>query len=641
MSTMEFFARRRAALLARWFCLALGAGFGPATALAAEAAPGADVISQRTTAEGADIELRVTPLRDGDAPPSREREVLVEFEITDAASGSPLRGLLPAAWMDLQVSGTAVMACKEKVESSLGGMLAYRPMADLNAWFILTLNENSSISVLDPLIDLNVTKMRALVELDSPGADWVLTEDLKSLFVTLPLSDQVAVVDTVGWEVAKTIAAGPRPGRAVLQPDERYLWVGNDAGEEGEGGVTVIDTATGEVAARLRTGDGRHDIAVSEDDRFAAVTNSADGYVSIIDVQELRERKQIATGERPLSIDYSAHADAFYVADPLEGEIAAIDAESLEVRARMAVPPGLGLLRISPDGRWGFALNREHNLVHIFDTAVDQVVHEVEVGPEPDHVTFTELYAYVRARGSDKISLIGLSELGQVGTPPVVDVPGGQGLPGQGLPAMASPIAPTPEENSVLVANPDDEMVYYYMEGMGAPMGSFRNYRRRARAVIALDRGLNETAPGVYATTAQLPTHGQYDVAFLLDAPLIVHCFDIAVPPSPGYAEAAAADQPPHLEYLVDDREAPVGQDLNLRFKLTGAGEGPAVQALTVLAPGTWHKQTDARPLGEDLYEVPVSLPREGVYYVYVEVPSLGLTYKDLPHLILYGRKPS
>jgi hypothetical protein len=188
-------------------------------------------------------------------------------------------------------------------------------------------------------------------------------------------------------------------------------------------------------------------------------------------------------------------------------------------------------------------------------------------------------------------------------------------------------------------------MVYYYMEGMGAPMGSFRNYRRRARAVLALDRGLNETAPGVYATTAQLPTHGQYDVAFLLDAPLIVHCFDIAVPPSPGFAEVAA-NEPARLEYLVDDRQAPVGRDLNLRFKLTvdpaeGAGQDLGVHTLTVLAPGTWHKRIDARPVGEDVYEVPVSLPRAGVYYVYVEVPSLGITYKDLPHLILYGRKPS
>ena len=30
----------------------------------------------------------------------------------------------------------------------------------------------------------------------------------------------------------------------------------------------------------------------------------------------------------------------------------------------------------------------------------------------------------------------------------------------------------------MIVANPADKMIYYYTEGMAAPMGSFQNYRR-------------------------------------------------------------------------------------------------------------------------------------------------------------------
>ena len=44
--------------------------------------------------------------------------------------------------------------------------------------------------------------------------------------------------------------------------------------------------------------------------------------------------------------------------------------------------------------------------------------------------------------------------------------------------SLADVIVPAPEGDSVLVANPADRVIYYYSEGMAAPMGSFQNYRR-------------------------------------------------------------------------------------------------------------------------------------------------------------------
>jgi hypothetical protein len=45
----------------------------------------------------------------------------------------------------------------------------------------------------------------------------------------MPLVNQVAVVDTSTWKVVANIDTGMKPARVRLQPDERYLWVGNDA----------------------------------------------------------------------------------------------------------------------------------------------------------------------------------------------------------------------------------------------------------------------------------------------------------------------------------------------------------------------------------------------------------------------------
>ncbi len=66
----------------------------------------------------------------------------------------------------------------------------------------------------------------------------------------------------------------------------------------------------------------------------------------------------------------------------------------------------------------------------------------------------------------------------------------------------------------MLVANPADKMIYYYTEGMAAPMGSFQNYRRVPKALLVLDNGLRETARGVYSTTMRLDAPGYYDAVF-------------------------------------------------------------------------------------------------------------------------------
>ena len=68
--------------------------------------------------------------------------------------------------------------------------------------------------------------------------------------------------------------AGMAPARVALQPDGRYLWVGNDASEPTASGVTVIDTEASASVAFIATGAGHHEIAFSEDSRYAFVRNN-------------------------------------------------------------------------------------------------------------------------------------------------------------------------------------------------------------------------------------------------------------------------------------------------------------------------------------------------------------------------------
>ena len=71
------------------------------------------------------------------------------------------------------------------------------------------------------------------------------------------------------------------------------------------------------------------------------------------------------------------------------------------------------------------------------------------------------------------------------------------------------------------MADMHDRAIYYYKEGMAAPMGTFTNYKREPMAVQVVDRSLHEArlTPGVYETVAKLGKPGVYDVIFFSTRP--------------------------------------------------------------------------------------------------------------------------
>src|SRR6185295_14050482 len=127
------------------------------------------------------------------------------------------------------------------------------------------------------------------------------------------------------FKVIGNADTGENPARVALQPDGRYLWVGNDAEPGKESGVTIIDTETLQPVATIATGKGHHEIAFSDDDRYAFVTNRDDGNVSVIDIQAKARIKDVATGGVPISLDYSSQSGALYVADARQSVVSVID----------------------------------------------------------------------------------------------------------------------------------------------------------------------------------------------------------------------------------------------------------------------------------------------------------------------------
>src|SRR5215204_363603 len=335
---------------------------------------------QKIEREGVEVEFTIEPIEEPGKPSElmEAKEAIVRFKINDKATRTPLSGVKPSVWLTQRgESETDPKECREKVQSFLQGSLRSRPDVDLNTYFLLALNEESNISVIDPLLGFGSSKLLTLVMLKSPGEDWAQKSSDEKLFVSMPLVNQVAVVDTNTWKIISNIDTGMKPARVRLQPDERYLWVGNNSGEQT--GVTVIDTTTLKVVARLATGKGHHEIDFSNENRFAFVTNQDDGTLSVIDIQKLTKITDLKTGTSATSIAFSPLGNSLYVLNAAEGSIAVVDARSRQIATRIQTKPGIKNLRFAPGGRWGFIPNPTENVVYVFDASTNRLAHTINV----------------------------------------------------------------------------------------------------------------------------------------------------------------------------------------------------------------------------------------------------------------------
>ena len=598
------------------------------------------------TREGVVIEFSSRPTSDDVARVMASDWADVSFRITDASTGQPIEGRYPAAWMDLsqawEAKGDKPMSCEDRVSTYLQGIVGIRPMIDLNSHFLLVMNADASISVIDPIVGITgITNLFAQINLEQAGADWDKTEDQKTLFVSMPLANKVALIDTETFKVVMDIDAGERPTRARLQNDERYLWVGNNATRAEQSGVTIIDAVERKPLTFISTGKGHHEIAFSDDDRYAFVSNRNSGTVTVIDVQTQQKVTDLETGPVPISLAFSPLGKAVYVADGKDGTITVVDAASLEIRARIEAKPGLGPMRFSQDGRWGIVVNPFENEVYVIDASTDQLAHTIKVGKQPYQVNFTRAFAYIRSLATQDVGLIPVSELDEVITPLVSYIPAGNNPPGAAARiSIADAMVPSVKEAASYIVNQADGTVHYYMEGMGAPMGAFRNYGHQARAIEIVDRSLSELSPGVYTGRVKIPIEGQYDVAFMMDTPRFLHCFSTEVVPNP---ELESTTAKMGVEYQIDNKYVPVGTDTTIKFRLTDARTGdsardiPDVTVLYYHSDGRDRIVTRARVLPDGGYEATIRLNMVTTYYLFVGSRSSDVTYTDLPFLSLIG----
>ncbi|MDG1827437.1 MAG: hypothetical protein P8H62_14360 [Henriciella sp.] len=591
--------------------------------------------------EGLNVSFSIKPVLDERGALYAGDIAEVTLNITESDTGTPVAGLYPAAWIDpaFEEDLGSDKQCRQKASTFFSGYVGIRPMIDLNSYYLVVMNNDPTLAVIDPIVGVRgITKLLTQIVLPSRGEDWVVSKDETTLFVVMPELDALAIVDLKSFKYVGSIKTGARPNRIAIQPDGRYVWVGHT----GDGsGVTVIDAFTHEAVKIIATGAGHHEITFDETAELAFITNRESRTMSTISVSDLTVKSTLETDGRPISVAFSNFAQSVYLTDGDTGTLRSINPATGKARS-IKLSPGIGPMGVSVDGRYLMVTNAASNEVNVVDTASFRTIKTLSVEGRPFHVAFSRNYAFIRSLDTNKVTMVQMASLVNSGEPIIQQISIGERAPADSPRiAPAGLIASAVTEAAHLIVSPGDATVYYYMEGMNAPMGSFRNYGHRPISALITDRTIKEEEPGIYRSRFKVPADGTFQFILTLDSPQVIHCFDFKSIPDPAVDSEGL---PVNVEYLSKSGMlAEVGEPLEVRFRLHPS-DGSArvvpfeVEALTYRAPGKDRMLHEIEFLPDGTYAFTMTPEEAGVYYLYLALPSEGLEFSQIPYLSIIAR---
>ena len=554
-------------------------------------------------------------------------EVRAVLRIADAA-GRPVSGANVAGWMLLRRNAqvAAEMSCDAKATLFTQGRVTARPDVDLNASKMMILNRDGTIGIADPQVDFTITQMQAVVPLPGVPADWTMGSDGVTLFVSLPVFGAVAVVDTRSFTMAGLIelGKGTLPTRLAPLPDDRIaIYLSGP-------GTVAIATADGPGGPPVAVGRGP--VAMTAGGAGTLYVAAADGTVSAIDTRAGTARHSAPGLAGEPSIAWAETAGRVFVGATGADAILALDPATLEVARRVAVAPGIFTLGTAPSGAL-LALNRIESTLALIDPASGVVRATEPVARAPVELAFSHEYAYVRGLEGDHFTVVELAELAR-GRIVALNVQSAS-RPAPAREALARARMVAPYGHGALIANAEEAVAYYYMEGMNSPMGTVKTYGPLVQGIMTADRSLRETAPGTYETSVVIPHGGAYDVPVAIGTDGFVTCFTATAAPAPkSEAEilrtALRIEAEPQPRLTADD---PARIVLRIVDRETGApAEGLADVRLTAFASGgTWQARKWATELGHGRYAAEWRFPRPGRYGIAPSIASRGLGPADTP----------
>lgn len=220
------------------------------------------------------------------------------------------------------------------------------------------------------------------------------------VFVTNRDSSDVTVIDMKTDTIIERIACGDfgNPHMTEATEDGRYLLATCTQGNY----ASIIDLHTKEIT-KVRLDTMPEHFCISAKNEYAYIGNMGGGSVSVLDIKNKREIKNIPGFFEPHGFECSTDGAKVYVSNMGAHEVGIIDTKTLKLVKRIQVGSADVLAMVNridmnnklsevvgaanptftPDGKYAYVADGDSNQVAVIDTTIDEVITTIPVGDEP------------------------------------------------------------------------------------------------------------------------------------------------------------------------------------------------------------------------------------------------------------------
>ncbi len=557
--------------------------------------------------------------------------IFISFKIKGKYDQGLVSGLHPAAWIRPRLKDRS--NCKDAVRNYLQIGANATQDIDLNSYHFLTLNEDNSIGIIDPKLNLATANLVALKKFQEKILDWHLDKNRADIYLIQSQSKQLTILNALTGVKTGSIASTDLPIK--ITPDEKngFLWLTN------KGSISVIDIKYKKQVKSYFDGSSDLSLFIPVDADQVWIYDDINGRLTAIDRVSLEVEWTRNLLPNLKAISYSSLSDRLYFIDQNQNDIAFLYPQEFSQLEYIGLGLTLDDLIVSPDGQWLFALDLGKNTLSIIELSTNRLKHQIEFRQKFDQLVFSDNYAYVRHSTSAKVSLIQLNTLEGFDSPSIIEVPFGirtNQLDKNHFPAIIS----FPEGGAVLVNNAQDKTLYIYMEdGMLAPSNAFKIYTERPKSVLIHDKTIKETSTGLYQAVTLVPRPGKYEVVFYLDSPLMVSCFPLDVGGKGQSSQSIFQSPIESIKVLTKGYYADSVNKITLKFVTEQPLPNKLIKLLFFKPGSNWQKRVVLKTDKNTQVETDIYFPSTGRYLLAIESNELNLPFKQKNIKILEVKK--
>jgi YVTN family beta-propeller protein len=314
-------------------------------------------------------------------------------------------------------------------------VLLFAISANGQVTIIQTNSGGDNVHLIDPATNKVIGEIKGLPANHGAAA----SPDGTRIYVSVEGNNSFAIVDVKTLAIIKSIPLSGRPNNITVSKDGKKVYVAIAAQP---GAVEVIDTVSMTSIKRIPTNGAEHNVYVTPDGKHLVAGSVGGRNLAVIDTATDQTLwSMFDQGVRPITFDTNPDGSTrnMYVELSNFHGFVAVDFQQRKEIARVTLPevpaekrntgplnaaPAHGI-GVTPDNRLLVVCSRLNGHVYMYSVPDLKLVGDVEVGHDPDWITFSpdSKTAYVASAGTNSISVVDIAQKKMVSSIPVGRVP--------------------------------------------------------------------------------------------------------------------------------------------------------------------------------------------------------------------------